>query len=65
MSAENETLSAWVAKWVLVDGQIACVKCGRRQSVKDAEEEFVHASGCEADVHPWTILHDALDRERG
>jgi hypothetical protein len=65
MGTESKILSAWTAAWILVDGHIACAKCGERQPITDAEGKFRHAVDCPADEHPWVRLHDELDRQRG
>jgi hypothetical protein len=52
MGAKKELLSAWMAEWILLDRQIACVSCGKRQPLSAAEEEFTHAKNCAANAHP-------------
>ncbi|MBK5396141.1 hypothetical protein JFU47_05255 [Pseudomonas sp. TH39(2020)] len=64
MGTDAKLLSACAAAWVLVDGQICCAKCRQRQPLAEAEEQFSHAPGCEADEHPRVQLHDLPERER-
>lgn len=52
MGAKKEILSAWMAEWILLDGQIVCVGCGRRQPLSAVEEDFTHAKSCAANKHP-------------
>ncbi|WP_143024550.1 hypothetical protein [Pseudomonas abietaniphila] len=51
MGAKKEILGAWMAEWILLDGKIVCVSCGRRQPLS-AAEDFTHAKNCAANTHP-------------
>lgn len=65
----NEQMSQWTKDWALINGAVVCTHCKASQPVTEADDEFQHAAGCSvancADVHPWVVLHNALDYERG
>ena len=45
----NGTVNAWTATWKLIEHEIVCVECKRRQHLAKSEAEFKHLPGCNAD----------------
>jgi len=45
----NGAVSAWTAMWKLIEHEIVCVECKRRQHLAKSEAEFKHFPGCNAD----------------
>lgn len=50
MELNHQSLNAWLPAWNVVDGDIACALCGRRQSLTASPAEFQHASTCEVNA---------------
>lgn len=65
----EQGIERWYARWMVVVGRAACTGCLESQALEDCESPFSYAPTCEASdeqvKHPWTALHDILDRARG
>lgn len=59
----------WNAVFVLMGGSVVCSGCSMAQPLEGAEKRFQHLPGCKHDdqetQHPWVMLHDILDVQRG
>lgn len=59
----------WNAVFVLMGGCVVCSGCMVAQPLGQSEERFPHSPECKHDdedtQHPWKVLHDILDHERG
>lgn len=42
-------VDAWTAAWKLIEHEVTCVECGRRQHLSESEAEFEHLPGCTND----------------
>jgi hypothetical protein len=49
-------LNAWTAAWRLVDYEIVCVECKRRQPLSEADSEFNHEPGCISGSRKSTLM---------
>lgn len=61
-------MEGWKATWTIIDEQVTCRACGRRQSVDQARSPFRHDPGCPlltpAVQLPWRDLAVRLRQER-